>query len=142
VLLAFSRELQALAREAAFYSLPGLVDHVQGISLMPQPGTRTYYDSLYLETGFKSIEGPSLKEMEKCKVVVMQQMNHVLSLRAQDGFYVEDISCGVNHRSDPESTIVQHNLYYNILLKKVVPLLPRRVPPGIRGDMGGPHYVS
>ncbi len=120
-----SRDLQALAREAQFYSLPGLVEHIQNTSLMPQPGTRTFYDSLYLETGFKSIEGPSLKEMEKCKVVVMQQMNHVLSLRSQDGFYVDNFSCGVNHKAGPDGAM-QHNLYYNILLKKVVPLLPRR----------------
>lgn len=35
---------------------------------MPQPGTRAVYDSVYLETGFTSIEGPSLKEMEQRKV--------------------------------------------------------------------------
>ena len=35
---------------------------------MPQPGTRCMYDSLYLETGFNSIEGLSLKEMEQRKV--------------------------------------------------------------------------
>ena len=81
------------------------------------------YDSLYLETGFNSIEGPSLKEMEQRKVVVMQQMNHVLTQKNTDGFYVEACDCGVNHREGPDGGM-QHNLYYHILLKKVVPVLP------------------
>lgn len=108
----------------------------------------------------------------------MQQMNHVLARRAQDGFCVERFDCGVNQRpipppadartpsggpaaaaagaqAGPEGGAgsgagsgtaaaaagapegigwgaaaapsgVQHNLYFNILLKKVVPLLPLR----------------
>eukprot|EP00877_Chromochloris_zofingiensis_P012650 jgi/Chrzof1/7639/Cz02g31070.t1 len=137
-----NRELQALAREAQYYGLPGLVEHIQSTSIMPQPGTRAHYDSLYLETGFKSIEGPSLKEMEKCKVVVMQQMNHVLSLRAQEGFYVDQFYCGVNHRPDGDTGIMQHNLYYNILLKKVVPLLPRRLTLGGAGLAPGSSHAQ
>jgi len=33
-----------------------------------QPHTKAMYDSIYLETGFNSIEGPGLKEMEQRKV--------------------------------------------------------------------------
>lgn len=62
-----ARDLQALAREAQFYGLPGLLDHIERTSIMPQPGTRTHYDSLYLETGYRSIEPHNLKEMERCK---------------------------------------------------------------------------
>jgi hypothetical protein len=83
----------------------------------------------------------------------MQQMNHVLARRAQEGFAVERFDCGVNQRPTPggdaagaasapaqaqggggggggggEGCDVQHNLYYNIVLKKVVPLLPVRRP--------------
>lgn len=38
--------------------------------LSVQPNTRAMYDSIYLETGFNSIEGPGLKEMEQRKVSV------------------------------------------------------------------------
>lgn len=65
VLLACCRELQALAREASFYQLPVLVEHISNTSIMPQPATQTYYDSLYLETGFKALEGPEIAEMER-----------------------------------------------------------------------------
>lgn len=119
------REVHALAREAAFYKLPGLVEALSKGSVMPQPATRAYFDSLYLETGYKSIEGPALKEMERCKVVVMQQMNHVLGHRAQEGFFVDHIEAGVQHRKDPVKGLTEHNLFYNILLKKVVPMVPR-----------------
>jgi hypothetical protein len=44
-------ELLALAREAAFYRLPGLADHAGRTVLLPQPGARPYYDALYAETG-------------------------------------------------------------------------------------------
>ncbi len=84
---------------------------------MPQNSTHAVYDSIYLETGFNSIEGPSLKEMEQRKVVVMQQMNHVLAQKALDGFFVAACDCGVNHRDGPDG--MQHNLFYHILLKKV-----------------------
>jgi hypothetical protein len=40
-----------VGREALFYRLPGLLDHIQRTSIMPQPGTRAFYDSLYFETG-------------------------------------------------------------------------------------------
>lgn len=86
-------------------------------SLPSQASTRAVYDSIYLETGFNSIEGPSLKEMEQRKVVVMQQMNHVLAQKALDGFFVAACDCGVNHREGPDG--MQHNLFYHILLKKV-----------------------
>lgn len=120
------RELQGLAKEAEYYQLPGLLERIQSTSIVPQPGTRALYDSLYLETGFNSIEGPSLKEMEQRKVVVMQQMNHVLQQKQADGFYVDSCKCGVNHRESQDGGM-QHNLYYHILLKKVVPVLPRRM---------------
>jgi hypothetical protein len=58
------RQLQALAREAEFYSLPGLLDRICQHTLGPAPATRCRYDSLYLETGFNSIEGEALKEMD------------------------------------------------------------------------------
>lgn len=119
-------DLQALAKEAEYYQLPGLIERIQSSSVVPQPGTRALYDSLYLETGFNSIEGPSLKEMEQRKVVVMQQMNHILQQKQADGFFVESCKCGVNHRETQEGGM-QHNLYYHILLKKVVLVLPRRM---------------
>lgn len=68
MLLLTCSELVALAREADFYGLPGLLERIQSTSIMPQPSTRAVYDSIYLETGFNSIEGPSLKEMEQRKV--------------------------------------------------------------------------
>ena len=40
-----------MGREASFYRLPGLVDHIGRTSIMPHPGTRAFYDSLYFETG-------------------------------------------------------------------------------------------
>lgn len=52
-------------REAAFYQLPILLDHISDSAIMPQPGTRTSYNSLYLETGFKAMAGPELADMEK-----------------------------------------------------------------------------
>lgn len=70
----------------------------------------------------------------------MQQMNHVLSLRAQDGFYVDAFTSGVNHRPDNEGH-TQHNLYYNILLKRVVPLLPRRLPAPQQMPLGGGGHM-
>eukprot|EP00197_Chlamydomonas_leiostraca_P002376 CAMPEP_0202859646 /NCGR_PEP_ID=MMETSP1391-20130828/1669_1 /ASSEMBLY_ACC=CAM_ASM_000867 /TAXON_ID=1034604 /ORGANISM="Chlamydomonas leiostraca, Strain SAG 11-49" /LENGTH=524 /DNA_ID=CAMNT_0049538697 /DNA_START=123 /DNA_END=1697 /DNA_ORIENTATION=- len=135
-------ELSALAREANFYGLPGLIERIQNTSIMPQAATRAVYDSIYLETGFNSIEGPSLKEMEQRKVVVMQQMNHVLAQKALDGFFVAACDCGVNHRDGPDG--MQHNLFYHILLKKVTlhPMAhamghPMQVPPGPMAMPGG-----
>lgn len=70
------------------------------------------------------------------QVTVMQQMNHVLSMRAQDGFFVDSINAGVNQRDPQDGGSLQHNLFFNVLLKRVVPLLPRRAlapsgpPPG------------
>ncbi|KAJ9518584.1 hypothetical protein QJQ45_018617 [Haematococcus lacustris] len=119
--------LAALAREAQFFGLPGLLDRIHHMSIVPQPNTRVVYDSIYLETGFNSIEGPSLKEMEQRKVVVMQQMNHVLHQKSLDGFYVAACDCGVNHRETSEAG-TQHNLYYHILLCKVT-LQPAQAGP-------------
>jgi hypothetical protein len=58
------RQLQALAREADFYQLPGLADRIAQHTLAPAAAKRCRYDSLYLETGFNSIEGEALKEMD------------------------------------------------------------------------------
>lgn len=52
----------------------------------------------------------------------MQQMNHVLQQKSLDGFFVAACDCGVNHREGPDG--MQHNLYYHILLKKVMPAFP------------------
>ncbi len=90
----------------------------------------------YLETGFSSIEGPNIKvtemkpvffgrdalrlqgltdpsafhakEMEQRKVVVMQQMNHVLAQKSMDGFFVAACDCGVNHRCVPQVVHAAH----------------------------------
>lgn len=59
------RQLQALAREASFYQLPVLLDHISSACIMPQPGTSVQFDTLYLETGYKALEGPELIDMEK-----------------------------------------------------------------------------
>lgn len=118
------RDLQALARESEFFQLPGLMERIQSTSIMPQPSTRCMYDSLYLETGFNSIEGPNLREMEQRKVVVMSQLNHVVQAKQADGYFIEVCKCGVSHREGPDGCM-QHNLFYHILLKKVVPILAR-----------------
>eukprot|EP00879_Flechtneria_rotunda_P024670 GHRR01026171.1.p1 GENE.GHRR01026171.1~~GHRR01026171.1.p1 ORF type:complete len:286 (+),score=97.61 GHRR01026171.1:406-1263(+) len=124
-----SRELQAVAREAVFYQLSALLQHIHCTSIMPQPGTRAFYDTLYLETGFSSIEGPHLRDMERRKIVVIQQLNHVLHVRSTEGFYVDNLESGVKQRqakADAEGHDggMQHNMYWNVLLKKVVPVLP------------------
>lgn len=120
------RDIQALAREAYFYQLSELLHHIQHTALVPQPSTRSFFDMLYLETGFKSIEHPAaIKEMEHAKTVMMQQLNHIVHVRSQDGFTVEEILPGVAHRQDEVGNNTEHNLYYNVLLKKVVPLLPQ-----------------
>eukprot|EP00199_Chlamydomonas_sp_CCMP681_P000744 CAMPEP_0119104806 /NCGR_PEP_ID=MMETSP1180-20130426/2926_1 /TAXON_ID=3052 ORGANISM="Chlamydomonas cf sp, Strain CCMP681" /NCGR_SAMPLE_ID=MMETSP1180 /ASSEMBLY_ACC=CAM_ASM_000741 /LENGTH=502 /DNA_ID=CAMNT_0007089655 /DNA_START=10 /DNA_END=1518 /DNA_ORIENTATION=- len=139
-------ELTSLAREADYYGLPGLVGLIQNQSISPEPGTRSVYDSVYLETGFLSIEGASLKDMEHRKTVVMQQMNHVLHSKALDGFLVASCNCGVNHQHQDGGML--HNLYYHVLLRRSVPVLlggsgqhgmpmggpmqmPRRTAPGM-----------
>lgn len=120
------RDVQALAREAYFYQLPELIHHIQHTPLMPQPSTRTFFDMLYLETGFKSLEqDDEMKDLEGLKMIMMQQLNHLLHKRGQEGFAVEEILPGVAHRQDDDGSNTQHNLYYNVLLKKVVPLLPQ-----------------
>jgi len=120
------RDVQALAREAYFYQLPDLIHHIQHTPLLPQPSTRTFFDMLYLETGFISLEQEdAMKDMERDKMVMMQQLNHLLHKRSQEGFAVEEILPGVAHRQDDDGSNTQHNLYYNVLLKKVVPLLPQ-----------------
>jgi hypothetical protein len=65
-------ELACLAREAQFFGLPGLLDRINGTAIVPEPNTRAVYDSIYLETGFSSIEGPNIKEMEQRKVGVVR----------------------------------------------------------------------
>jgi len=89
-------------------------------------------------------------------VLITQQMNHVLGRRAQEGFCVERFDCGVHQRPAPRgggdgegapgagagaaagesAGCTQHNLYFNILLKKVVPLLPMRRLPQPQQAMG------
>ena len=50
-------------------------------SPLSQPNTRAMYDSIYLETGFNSIEGPGLKEMEQRKVGIFARMHFCLDLK-------------------------------------------------------------
>lgn len=130
-------ELATLAREAEYFGLSGLVDRIRNSAIMPQASTQAVYDSIYLETGFNSIEGPSLKEMEQRKVVVMQQMNHVLAQKALDGFFVAACDCGVNHREGQDG--MQHNLFYHILLKKVMPVPPGLPPTGMHHALAAAH---
>lgn len=58
----------------------------------------------------------------------MQQMNHVLAQKALDGFFVAACDCGVNHREVADSSM-HHNLFYHILLKRVMPVTPTLHPP-------------
>ncbi|KAF5840007.1 hypothetical protein DUNSADRAFT_18044 [Dunaliella salina] len=125
-----ANELAALAREAEYFNLPSLLNRIRNTAIMPQPNTQAMYDSIYLETGFNSIEGPGLKEMEQRKILVMQQMNHVLAQKALDGFFVAACDCGVNHR-DVEDGGMHHNLFYHILLKRVMPVAPSLHPPEV-----------
>lgn len=70
------------------------------------------------------------------QILVMQQMNHVLAQKALDGFFVATCDCGVNHREAEEGGM-HHNLYYHILLKRVVPVTPSLHPPEIHMQVGG-----
>lgn len=65
--LCCGRDLQALSREAAFYQLPQLLHNINAHHITPQPGTREFYDSLYIETGFKSMKR-NINEFEASKV--------------------------------------------------------------------------
>lgn len=47
-------ELQALQREAVFYSLPGLVEEVNS-ALAALASSRVQYDSIYVETGYHDV---------------------------------------------------------------------------------------
>eukprot|EP00967_Tisochrysis_lutea_P071213 scaffold94395_cov17-Tisochrysis_lutea.AAC.1 len=64
------------------------------------------------------------------QILVMQQMNHVLAQKALDGFFVAACDCGVNHR-DVEDGGMHHNLFYHILLKRVMPVAPSLHPPEV-----------
>lgn len=163
------RELQALAREAYFYQLQELLHHIQHTAIVPQPSTRTFYDMLYLETGFRPIEDPqAMRGMERAKTVLMQQLNHMIHKRAQDGYAVEDVLPGTAHKTDgggggsggsgsggssrgggagrgrggEGSGSEQHNLFYNVLMKKVVPLLPQEMLPDVEDDADGDGMVD
>lgn len=72
---------------------------------------------------------------------MMQQLNHIINARAQQGFYVDRTNAGVLHRPHPEDTKddtsdqdpgsssssnggrQQVNMYFNVLLKRVMPLI-------------------
>lgn len=67
---------------------------------------------------------------------MMQQLNHVLAVHGQQGSFVDQIQAGVQHRTQPASASGDHlmqdpgsnaveqvNLYFNVLLKRVVPLV-------------------
>lgn len=128
VLLLLCRELQALAREAFFYQLTDLLQHIQHTVIMPHPSTRTFYDMAYLETGFQALEGTgAISKMERSKLVMMQQLNQIVHEKHMEGFAVEEVLPGTAHKQDKDGQQVQHNLYYNVLLKKVVPLLPQEM---------------
>eukprot|EP00775_Hariotina_reticulata_P010958 gene10958-11112_t len=141
-------ELQALAREAAFYKLHDLLDVIHRSSIQPQPATRTFYDAILLETGFYSLAGPGLEAMEQSKVLLMEQLNHLLAGHAEQGFFVEQAKVNIVHKSLPSDRQhddlaaggagaagsgagageqVQYNLQYHMLMKKVVPVLPQEM---------------
>lgn len=61
----------------------------------------------------------------------MQQMNHVLAQKALDGFFVAACDCGVNHREVPDGSM-HHNLFYHILLKRVMPVTPTLHHPSLQ----------
>lgn len=67
-LLLQRRQMQALVREAAFYRLPGLLQLISSASMAPSPGTREVWDSVYVETGFSSMQGEQLQQLERSKV--------------------------------------------------------------------------
>jgi hypothetical protein len=95
---------------------------------MPHPSTRTFFDMAYLETGFRALEGPqAMRNMERAKMVMMQQLNQIVHEKHLEGFAVEEVLPGTAHSQDAEGNQMQHNLYYNVLLKKVVPLLPQEM---------------
>jgi hypothetical protein len=77
------RELACLAREAQFFGLPGLLERINGTAIVPEPNTRAVYDSIYLETGFSSIEGPNIKEMEQRKVCDQRSL-HILRMSPKE----------------------------------------------------------
>jgi hypothetical protein len=60
--------MQALVREAVFYRLPGLLQLISSASMAPSPGTREVWDSVYVETGFSSMQGEQLQQLERSKV--------------------------------------------------------------------------
>jgi len=55
--------------------------------LPPQPHTQAMYDSIYLETGFNSIEGPGLKEMEQRKVRLAPKEGALSAKEGCDGVF-------------------------------------------------------
>lgn len=67
------------------------------------------------------------QEVERHKVVLMQQLNHMVHEMHLEGFAVEQVLPGVSTREGPDGAGMEHNLYYNVLLKKVVPLLPQEM---------------
>lgn len=86
----------------------------------------------------------------------MQQLNHVVAVRAQQGCYVDQIEAGVEHRQRPATTSSadseadgkegengnsrsgdhQVNLFFNVLLKRVVPVMPDGLIEGDGDDDG------
>lgn len=137
-------------REAAFYQLPGLLQHIADTGLAPPRDVRVTYNSLYIETGFKAMEGEGLADMERSKVLLVQQLNHMVKHAAARGYHAQDVTAGVTHREPqqpahpPSSGGSSHqqlldkgqstqqqqqqpheaNIYYNVLLKRSVPLVP------------------
>jgi hypothetical protein len=86
--------------------------------------------------------------MEQSKVLLMEQLNHLLSCQAELGFFVEQAKVHIVHRSLPDDRQhdddiaaggagaagraarageVQYNLQYHMLMKKVVPVLPQEM---------------
>jgi hypothetical protein len=71
----------------------------------------------YLETGYIQMEGDdAMHSMECAKRLVMQQLNHIIHQRAEEGFAVQEVSPGTAHRTDDAGN-THHNLYYNVLLQ-------------------------
>jgi hypothetical protein len=115
------RELQAVAREAYYYQLTELVGHVQHTCVVKHPSSNVFYDMAYLETGLRDIR--AMREVERAKVVLMQQLNRIVATKQQEGFAVDELLPGTAHQQDEEGH-VQHNMYFSVVFKKVVPLLP------------------
>jgi hypothetical protein len=110
-----------VAREAYYYQLTELVGHVQHTCVVKHPSSNVFYDMAYLETGFRDIR--AMRDVERAKVVLMQQLNRIVATKQQEGFAVDEVLPGTAHQQDEEGH-VQHNMYFSVVFKKVVPLLP------------------